>query len=127
MRNLIVPDVKSMKITRLYTGRDNHSYFEDIEIPFDPKGPLGLFSEPIGAKAVFFREIPPGYRYPWHNVVCREYVVTLDGQAEIEAGSGEKRRFGKGDVLLAEDICGKGHQTRAIGRKPWRQCFVTLP
>ena len=54
-------------------------------------------------------------------------MVTLDGQAEIEAGSGEKRRFGKGDVLLAEDIFGKGHQTRAIGRKPWRQIFVTLP
>ena len=116
-----------MKITRLYTGRDNHSYFEDIEVPLDPKGPLGLFSEPVGAKAVFFREIPPGYVYPWHNVVCREYVVTLDGQAEIEAGSGEKRRFVKGDVLLAEDIVGKGHQTRAIGRKPWRQIFVTLP
>jgi hypothetical protein len=42
-----------MKITRLYTGRDNHSYFEDIDVYFDPKGPLGLFTEPIGAKAVF--------------------------------------------------------------------------
>jgi uncharacterized cupin superfamily protein len=60
-------------------------------------------------------------------VVCREYVITLDGQAEIEVGSGEKRRFGKGDVLLAEDITGKGHQTWAIGRKPWQQIFVTLP
>lgn len=54
-------------------------------------------------------------------------MITLDGQAEIEVGSGEKRRFGKGDVLLAEDITGKGHQTWAIGRKPWQQIFVTLP
>jgi quercetin dioxygenase-like cupin family protein len=81
----------------------------------------------MGAKAVFFREIPPGYVYPWHTAVCREYVVTLNGQAEIEAGSGEKRRFGKGDVLFAEDVAGKGHQTRFIGTKPWRQIFVTLP
>ncbi|MDD5187912.1 MAG: hypothetical protein PHF57_06860, partial [Methanoregula sp.] len=59
-----------MKITRLYTGPDNHSCFDDIEIPLESKGPLGLFTEPMGAKAVFFREIPPGYEYPWHNVVC---------------------------------------------------------
>lgn len=75
----------------------------------------------------FFREIPPGYVYPWHNVVSREYVVTPEGPAGIEAGSGEKRGFGRGDDLMAEDVTGKGHQTRVPGRKPWRQCFVTLP
>ena len=116
-----------MKITRLYTGPDNHSCFEDIDIPLESKGPLGLFTEPMGAKAVFFREIPPGYEYPWHNVVCREYVVTLEGEAEIEVGNGERRRFGRGDVLLAEDLTGRGHRTRAIGNEPWRQIFVTLP
>ena len=116
-----------MKITRLYTGTDNQSYFEEIEIPLASKGPLGFFTDPIGAKAVFFREIPPGYEYTWHTVVCREYVVTIGGQAEIEVGNGEKRRFGRGDVLLAEDVTGMGHRTRAVGKKPWRQIFVTLP
>ena len=116
-----------MKIIRLYTGPDEHSYFEDIEIPLESKGPLGFFTDPIGAKAVFFREIPPGYEYTWHTVVCREYVVTIGGQAEIEVGNGEKRRFGRGDVLLAEDVTGMGHRTRAVGKKPWRQIFVTLP
>ncbi len=119
--------VMPVKITRLYNGPDNHSCFEDIEIDLESKGPLGLFSEPAAAKAVFFREIPPRYEYPWHNVVCREYVVTIEGRAEIEAGSGEKRRFGRGDILLAEDLTGKGHRTRSIGRKPWRQIFITLP
>jgi hypothetical protein len=116
-----------VKISRLYNGPENLSCFEDIEIDLASKAPLGLFSQPVGAKAVFFREIPPGYHYTWHNVLCREYVVTLEGQAEIEAGSGEIRRFGKGDVLLAEDMTGKGHRTRSIGRKVWRQIFVTLP
>jgi hypothetical protein len=41
--------------------------------------------------------------------------------------SGEKRRFGNGDVLLDEDISGQGHKTRVIGKKPWRQVFITLP
>jgi len=57
--------------------------------------------------------------YPWHTVVCREYVVTLDGKAEIEAGTGKN----------AEDVAGKGDPApaRAIGTKPRRQIFVTLP
>jgi hypothetical protein len=116
-----------MRVTRLFTGTDNQSHFEDIEVPFESRGDFGLFTLPEMAKAVFFREILPGYVYPWHNVVCREYVVTIDGEAEIEAGSGEKRVFRKGDVMLAEDLTGQGHRTRVLGKKVWRQVFVTLP
>jgi quercetin dioxygenase-like cupin family protein len=116
-----------MQITRLYTGTDNQSHFEDIEVPFEPRGDFGLFTLPEPAKAVFFREIAAGYVYSWHNVVCREYVVVIDGTVEIETGNGEKRVFRKGDVLLAEDTAGQGHRTRVIGKKTWRQVFITLP
>jgi len=116
-----------MKITRLSTGPDNRSYFEDIEVSFESREDFGLFTLPEPAKAVFFREIPPGWVYAWHNVVCREYVVMIDGEAEVEVGSGEKRVFRKGDVLLAEDLAGQGHRTRVLGKKVWRQVFVTLP
>lgn len=116
-----------MKITRLYTGTDDQSHFLDIEVPFETREDFGLFTLPEPAKAVFFREIPPGWVYSWHNVVCREYVTMVDGRAEIEVGSGEKREFRKGDVLLAEDCTGQGHRTRVLGKKAWRQVFVTLP
>jgi mannose-6-phosphate isomerase-like protein (cupin superfamily) len=115
-----------MRITHLYTGKDDQSHFDEIEIQLESRGSLGFFTDPTGLKAFFFREVSAGYRYTWHTVVCREYVVTLEGRAEIEVGSGEKRRFGKGDVLLAEDISGQGHKTRVIGKKPWRQVFITL-
>jgi hypothetical protein len=116
-----------VKITRLYTGTDDRSHFEEIEMPFESREAFGLFTLPEPAKAVFFRENPPGYVYPWHNVVCREYVVIIDGEAEIETGVGERRVFKKGDVLLAEDMTGQGHRTRVLGKKVWRQVFVTLP
>ena len=32
----------------------------------------------------------------------------------MEAGSGERRRFGPGDVLLADDLTGDGHVTKVI-------------
>lgn len=116
-----------MKITRLYAGTDNQSHFEEIEVPFEAREDFGLFTLPEPAKSVFFREIPPGWEYAWHNVVCREYVVMLDGEAEVEVGSGDKRIFKKGDVLLAEDLTGQGHRTRVLGKKVWRQVFITLP
>jgi hypothetical protein len=115
-----------MLITRLFTGKDNQSHFENIDIQLESRGPLGFFSEPTEVKGFFFREVPADYQYPWNNVVCREYVITLEGKAEIEVSSGEKRRFGKGEVLLAEDISGEGHKTRVIGKKPWKQAFITL-
>jgi hypothetical protein len=116
-----------MKITRLYTGTDDRSHFEEIEVPFESREDFGLFTIPEPAKAFFFREIPPDWKYEWHNVVCREYVVMISGEAEIEVGSGDVRLFRPGDVLLAEDMTGQGHRTRVIGRKVWRQFFVTLP
>lgn len=116
-----------MQITRLYSGTDGESHFEEIEVPFESRGDYGLFTLPEPAKSVFFREIPPGWVYTWHNVVCREYVVTIDGEAEVEVGSGEKRLLRRGDVLLAEDLVGRGHRTSVRGKKVWRQVFVTLP
>ncbi|NLD56811.1 MAG: cupin domain-containing protein [Methanomicrobiales archaeon] len=116
-----------MKITRIYAGTDNLSHFEEIEVPFETREDFGLFTLPEPAKSVFFREIPPGWEYTWHNPVCREYVVITDGEAEVTVGSGEKRRFKPGDVLLVEDLTGQGHRTQVIGKKVWRQVFVTLP
>jgi hypothetical protein len=126
-RYTIVTGRFPMKITRLYTGTDNQSHFEEIEVPFESRGGFGLFTIPEPAKSVFFREILPVWEYTWHNVVCREYVITIDGEAEVEVGSGEKRVFRRGDVLLAEDLVGQGHRTRVVGNTVWRQVFVTLP
>jgi quercetin dioxygenase-like cupin family protein len=39
----------------------------------------------------------------------------LSGTMEIETGLGEKRVLHPGDVLIAEDVTGKGHITRSVG------------
>ena len=49
-----------MRITRLYTGKDNESHFDEIEIQLESRGPLGFFTKPTGVKAFFFREVPAG-------------------------------------------------------------------
>jgi hypothetical protein len=45
---------------------------------------------------------------------------------EVEVGDGTKRRFGSGDVLVAEDLTGKGHITRGVGQQPRVSLAVPL-
>ena len=44
---------------------------------------------------------------------------------EIEIGDGTVKRFGKGDIMLADDTTGRGHITRVIGNQP--RVYVTIP
>jgi hypothetical protein len=39
---------------------------------------------------------------------------------------GEKRSFKTGEILLVEDITGKGHKTRNIENKPRKSIFITI-
>jgi len=48
------------------------------------------------------------------------------GDVEIEVGSGEKRIFTSGDILLAEDTNGRGHISRSVNNKPRKSIFITL-
>lgn len=115
-----------MKITRLYTGRDGESHFGDMELALEDQGDIGRLSEKQQATGIIFRETDGDYDYDWHNAPCRQYVIMLDGEVEIEAGDGTKRRFGTGDVLLAEDTAGRGHISRAVEGRPRKSIFVTL-
>jgi hypothetical protein len=115
-----------MKIVRIYSGNDGESHFEDLEVPLQPQGLVGALSALQPATGIVFRETGAEYDYDWHNAPRRQYVINLAGGVELEVGDGSKRRLGAGDVLLAEDLTGRGHKSRAIGRDRRRSIFVTL-
>jgi hypothetical protein len=115
-----------MKITRVYTGPDNQSHFEDREIPLKDGGKAGFMSEVMNATGVVFRETDGSYNYDFHNAPQRQYVVNLEGEVEIEVGDGTKRILRSGDILLAEDTTGQGHISRAVGGKPRKSLLITL-
>jgi quercetin dioxygenase-like cupin family protein len=75
---------------------------------------------------IVFRVAPPGYVLDWHCAPRRQYSITLSGQAEIEVGDGTVVRVGPGDVLLAEDLTGRGHLTRSVGSAPRFYAIVPL-
>jgi len=115
-----------VRVTRLFTGDDGESHFEDLDILTRPSGEIGSLSAPQPVISVIFRETPPSYDFAWHNAPCRQYVVMLEGSVEVEVGDGTCRRFGPGDILLAEDTTGHGHISRAVDQRPRRSLFITL-
>lgn len=115
-----------MKITRVYTGADNRSHFQDVEVELTEVGKGGITSVLQKATGVIFRETDGAYNYDFHVAPRRQYVVNLEGEVEIEVGDGSKRLLRSGDILLAEDTTGQGHISRAVGGKPRKSMFVTL-
>ncbi|HSE04752.1 MAG TPA: hypothetical protein VLK35_11420 [Methylomirabilota bacterium] len=119
------------KIWRVYSGADGQSHVEEVPLtmkPFtDTEGAHGEGTPLQPAVGIVFRVAPPGYVLDWHCAPRRQYSITLSGQAEIEVGDGTVVRVGPGDVLLAEDLTGRGHVTRSVGAAPRFYAIVPLP
>lgn len=116
-----------MIITRIYATPDGESHFQEVEVALEEAGEIGRLSEAWLAGSVTFRETGADYDYNWHHPPERQLVILLDGVIEIEVSGGETRHFAGGDVLLAEDLTGHGHRTRAVERGVRRSLFVSLP
>ena len=114
-------------ITRIWADESGESHYQDIEIVLVPSGPLGWMSSPLPVASMILRENDPEYDYDWHVAPRRQYIVMLAGVVEIQTSDGESRTFGPGDVVLVEDVTGKGHKSRSPAGKPRRSIFLTLP
>ncbi len=114
-----------MNITRVYTGDDGESHFETIEVALS-ESRYGSLSALFDAEGVIFRTTPVGGELDFHNAPRRQFVVTLSGTVEIEVSDGTTIRLHGGDILLADDVSGRGHITRDI-EGPRRSLFIPLP
>jgi quercetin dioxygenase-like cupin family protein len=110
-----------MKVVRLYTGDDNHTHFQDLDL-----ATFATLATQVGDGAIRLNQGPAKSFSDFHNAPQRQYVVVTSGVMEIEIGDGTKRQLGPGDVLVAEDLTGKGHITRGIGETPRISLAVPL-
>ncbi|PWU20355.1 MAG: hypothetical protein C5B48_12620 [Candidatus Rokuibacteriota bacterium] len=118
------------KIWRVYSGADGQSRISEMPLamqPFvDTEGAYGEGTLMQSATGIVFRVSPPGYVLNWHCAPRRQYSIALSGTAEIEVGDGTVARIGPGDVVLAEDLIGRGHITRVVGDQPRFYAIVPL-
>jgi len=115
-----------MKIHRLYVDKNGDSHFEDVEVMFTDSTRAGRLSARLAATGIIFREVPPDYDLDWHPAPRRQYIINLDAGVQLTASDGETRRIGAGEVILVEDIWGKGHLSKALDGKLRHCIFVTL-
>ena len=108
--------------TRLYTGTDGDAHIEDLESPVAGGGRVPLNAGP----GITFSHSPPGYFSDWHTAPRRQYIVTLSGEVEVGLKDGTTRRYGPGDVNLAEDLTGRGHTTRVVSSEPRVAIIIPL-
>jgi quercetin dioxygenase-like cupin family protein len=106
-----------MQVVRVYTGDDGESHFEELELPYEKIADAERTAIQ-SATGIQFRRVPSGNFQDFHVAPRRQYVITLQGQAEIGLGDGTKRIFNAGDVLLADDLTDRGHTTAAVGNGP---------
>ncbi len=105
---------KPVFMTRLYTGPDNQTHAEEVELKFTPGSPaeVSRMTQVTGAE---LHRTAGGSVDDWHRAPRRQYVITLSGRGEIEVAGGKKISVGPGTINLVEDTTGKGHITKAMG------------
>lgn len=120
-----------MWVTRLYTDSRGNSAFEDIEIslkrPVVEKFPGHKAEQAADLRppsAMILNETDARHQYDWHTAPCKQWVVTLQGEIEVQLRDGTTRRFGAGSILLAEDTTGSGHATKVVSNEAWRCAYL---
>jgi hypothetical protein len=111
-----------MQIIRIYTGDDQQTHFEALDVEAFSAIATNPGEGPIRCNTGSGESLQD-----WHNAPRRQYVMVLSGGMEIETGLGEKRVLKSGDVLVAEDVTGKGHITRGVGTEQRVTVSVPIP
>ena len=115
-----------MDIFRLHTDSNSESILETIAVPMTPEDEQGHLAASFSAAEIVLCEAESSFEQSWHNAPCRRMVIVLSGIMEIELRNGFTTQLKEGQILLAEDISGSGHKTRAKGDRPLRVAMISL-
>jgi hypothetical protein len=115
-----------MRIHNIYVDAGGETHWRDIEVQWVEERNGSKLSARLPANGIIFRETGGDYDLSWHPAPRRQYIINLDGGVRITASDGEAREIGAGEVILAEDISGKGHLSKSIGGKMRHSIFVAI-
>lgn len=115
-----------MRIHNIYVDAAGETHWRDIEVEWVEQQNFSKLSARLPANGIIFRETSGDYDLSWHPAPRRQYIINLEGGVKITASDGEAREIGAGEVILVEDISGKGHLSQSIGGKMRRSIFVPI-
>ena len=106
-------------IIRIFSDAAGETHFGEIRLPggtrrSEASASVAWWSEKVPVRSLVWRrvekEAPPAIP---HTSPRRQLIVPLSGAVEIEVSTGEQRTVVPGQVLMVDDVTGKGHITRA--------------
>lgn len=119
-------DEPTMAVWRVYTGDDELTHVEQIEVPLIARPGGGAVSRLLAGPGVMLRRTPADLFVDWHPAPRRQFVITIAGRGEIEVGDGTKLALEPGTITLVEDVDGRGHITRGVGSEERVSLFIPL-
>jgi quercetin dioxygenase-like cupin family protein len=109
-----------MKFSSIFADEHGETHFIQTDLPErelavgPPPNPVGKMSNFGAVTTMNAISFPAGTEAPAHNAPQPYVVIVLGGEGEVVVSDGESRRFRAGDLLVCNDLAGKGHITRAI-------------
>jgi hypothetical protein len=109
-----------LRFWRLYEDDAGVSHFKEGAAPFAPIAIPGLDDPPLaltfaGGSGTAFLRLAPRQVEDWHPSPRKTLLVVIKGASRVTAGDGTVKEFHPGDVVLMEDMMGKGHITEPAG------------
>jgi quercetin dioxygenase-like cupin family protein len=115
-----------MRIHNIYVDDAGETHWRDVDVEWVEERNGSKLSKRLPATGIIFRETGGEYDLSWHPAPRRQYIINLDGGVQITASDGEVRQIGAGEVILVEDVRGKGHLSKSIGGKMRHSIFVPV-
>jgi hypothetical protein len=106
-----------IKAYRLFTAPDGNAHVERGRLSTDVL---------VEAKSLQFKETAAHSSGSWRNDPVPQCVLTLAGILEVITRSGDTFTIYPGDVLLAVDNAGSGHEWRLINDEPWKRAYLAF-
>ena len=113
-------------VHNLYCDADGESHWRDVEIDWAEENSAGRLSARLPATGIIFRETQAEHDRPWHPAPRRQFIINLDAGVQLTASDGEARVIGAGEVILVEDITGRGHLSKSVYSQMRHSIFVPI-
>ena len=110
----------------LYCDADGESHWRDINVDWAQEGPEGKTSVLQKVNGIIFRQTQAEHDRPWHPAPRRQYIINLDAGVQLTASDGEARVIGAGEIVLVEDVTGKGHLSKSVNNQMRHSIFVPI-
>jgi len=116
---------RTLRLTHLYSDPAGDSKVEEIDYAMTPTD-SGAVAEHIAVSGLTFRlwdGAPPVHDL--HTTSKPQLVIHLVGAVEVECTDGAKRVLNSGDIMVSENLTGKGHYSNELSQ-PRLQLLVPL-